>query len=77
MKEYLVELTYFKRNGTYYVTSHYISKKEILSDIWDEVEELKEQKKLPGLHENHSDFHVLVFVPKHLNNHPHLIMYKD
>jgi len=72
----IIELTYFKPNGKYYTEMDYECKEfhTNLFDYWNHILKLKLQGKLPGLVEGHSDFIILVEVPKHPHNHPHLIM---
>lgn len=70
----IVELTYFKDSGKYYSESKYITEKVSLWEIWAEVLELRTMRRLPGLIINHSDFIVLISVPNHIHNHPHLIV---
>lgn len=73
-KKYRVNLTYFTKTGKYYSDGHYFTETEQpLFKIFDEVKRLCELKVLPGLREGHSDFYVLVNVPKHPNCHPCLI----
>jgi hypothetical protein len=71
---YRVYLTYFRPNGKYECEGSYHSAKEELWEIFDEVEDLLRISRLPGLIEDHSDFIVLVEVPEHKHNHPHLVM---
>lgn len=70
----LVKLTYFKISGKYYSESSYITHNEHLFQIWNEVEQKLSIARLPGLMVGHSPFHVLVDVPKHPHQHPHLIL---
>ena len=72
----IIKLTYFKQSGKYYTAEDmYILEKDTpLYEIWAKVEQLKIDKKLPGLMEGHSDFIVLVDAPEHPHNHPHLIL---
>lgn len=74
---YKVELTYFKRtSGKYYSDGSYISNKEHLIEIWEEVEKMLACKRLPGLINGASEYHVLVNVPEHPHDHPKLILNK-
>lgn len=70
---YNVNLTYFKPNGKFYSNGDYISEKEHLFEIFEEVAQIQKEKKLPGLYEGHSDFAVYIRVPDHPHNHPHLL----
>lgn len=70
----IVKLTYFKPSGKYYSNGEYETTKEHMFDIFDEVNDLLTNKKLPGLVEGHSLFNVLIDVPRHPNNHPHLVL---
>lgn len=69
-----VELTYFKTNGKYYSSGDYKTKKQHLWEIWEEVREMQKEKKLPGLVDGHSEFHITIDVPEHPHNHPHLVL---
>ena len=70
----LVKLTYFKTSGKYYSECTYISNKDSLFGIWDEVKRRKEAGCLWGLVSGHSSYHILVDVPNHPHEHPHLIL---
>jgi len=70
----LVKLTYFKPSGKYYSEVSYVSKKDSLGDIWDEVKQRRTAKLLWGLVSGHSEFHVLIDVPNHPHRHPRLIL---
>jgi len=73
--EITVELTYFKPNGKYY------SQDELkisglgkpLHEIWSMLEGKVLARELPGLKKGHSDYLVLVDVPRHPHNCPHLL----
>lgn len=58
-----VELTYFRLTGKYYTTAEAEVEHKPLYDIWDEI-----RRDYP------SGMIVLVEVPEHEHNHPHLIM---
>lgn len=75
VKQIQVKLTYFKPNGKFYTQGDFWMKGEgvRLDEIFDLVEQKAIAYKLPGLKEGHSDFVVLVDVPHHPHNHPHLI----
>lgn len=81
-----VQLTYFKPNGKYYARGEYETQVRSLALTWPvgvmapplyeiskEVAQLKGRRRLPGLNPGHSDFHVLIDVPDHPHNHPHMI----
>lgn len=81
-----VVLRYFKPSGKWYADGEYeTSVPEVdlvhpagqrgpaLYQIWQEVEQLKNAKRLPGLREGHSDFTVLIDVPDHPHRHPCII----
>lgn len=70
----IVKLTYFKLSGKYYSEGHYVTHKEHLFEIWDEVRGMQRTKNLPGLMHGHSEFVVLVNVPEHRHRHPYLIL---
>lgn len=69
-----VNLEYFKKTGRYYSECSYVTTKEHLYEIFEEVRNLKEAKMLPGLVKGHSEFIVHIDVPEHPNNHPKLIV---
>jgi hypothetical protein len=71
-----VELTYFKQSGKSYTSDSYISEKSSLLDIWEEVREMIRNKNLPGLIEGADEFIVLINVPYHTHNYPHLFNIK-
>ena len=71
---YEVKLTYFRERGKYYSDGSYTSEKEHLFEIFEEVENMAKDKKLPDLLEGCSEFHVLIDVPTHKYNHPHLVV---
>lgn len=54
------KLTYFKPSGKWYATTHYKVNQTVWHNIIEEIKKLKEQRKLPGLMEGHSDFYVLI-----------------
>ena len=73
-KLYTVKLSYFKTRGKWYSDGEYQSKHTELFDIWDEVRGMRDKRHLPGLMEGCSEFIVLIDVPDHPHNHPHLII---
>lgn len=70
----IVKLIYFKSSGRYYSEGSYMTNKENLGEIWEEVRGMQRTKNLPGLMAGHSEFHVSVDVPDHPHRHPHLIL---
>jgi len=70
---YTVNLTYFKNSGKYYSEGSYESRFEQLWEIFMEVSNMLDMSKLPGLAPGHSYFIVLIDVPNHPHNHPHLV----
>jgi len=78
MKGLKVKLTYFKTNGKYYTKEEYTTSKCDLYEIWEEVEAFQKQGILPGLFGGVSEFIILVDagidIPKHVYEHPRLIM---
>lgn len=69
-----VKLTYFKPCGKYYSEGEFtVDAAQPLFKIWDFIDELIKQKKLPGLVRGHSSFIVLVNVPGHMHEHPILL----
>lgn len=73
---YQVNLTYFRESGKFYSEGSYESEKEQLYEIFDEVKDLSKRRTLPDLLEGHSEYYVLIDVPTHKHNHPHLIVVK-
>jgi hypothetical protein len=74
---YDVHLTYFRKNGKYYTDGKYVSYKQHLFEIWEEIGNLKDTGKLPGLSEGTKEFHILIEVPNHPHAHPTLFIVKD
>ncbi len=68
-----VKLTYFKNSGKYYSCGEYNTECKNMFEIFDEVREKAIYRRLPGLMENHSPFHVLIDVPEHPENYPGLV----
>lgn len=68
-----VELTYFKERGKYYSGGEYETECEHMFQIFCEVRVMVEQRKLPELVDGAHGYHVLINVPDHPHNHPHLI----
>jgi hypothetical protein len=69
-----VKLTYFKDSGKYYSCGEYTSKEWDLHQVFKEVGNLSRYRKLPDLISGHSDFLVLISVPEHPHDHPHMIV---
>lgn len=74
LKKWEVKLNYFKSTGKFYSCGSYKSNYELLYQIWDEVESMKRQGVLPGLHPGHHHMIISIDVPEHPHNHPHLIL---
>lgn len=70
-----VLLTYFKPGGKYYSDGSYETDKEHLHDIFEEVRLMHSASALPDLSTGGKGgwYHVLVSVPEHEYNHPHLV----
>lgn len=75
--EYYVKLTYFKANGKFYSTGSYISTREQLFQIWEEVQLMQNEAKLPGLIEGARMPIIWVKVPMHPHRHPHLVIDRE
>lgn len=69
---YTVQLTYFREGGKFYSTGEYVSHKEHIYHIWDEI---KAMETLPDLIGSWNG-PILVSVPGHPHDHPRLIMPK-
>ncbi|HEX9987061.1 MAG TPA: hypothetical protein VGE45_01080 [Chloroflexia bacterium] len=68
-----VELIYFKSSGKYYSEGQYETNREHMFQIFDEVKEMRDQGKLPGLRDGSRGYHILVTVPEHPQEYPGLI----
>ena len=70
-----VNLIYFKPSGKYGYEGEYETNHKPLYEVFEEVRQMQLDGKLPGLIEGpwHTSFHVLIDVPEHEHNHPHLI----
>jgi hypothetical protein len=69
------ELIYFKESGKYYSHAEMeIQGDKSLYEIWEIVRNLLRERRLPGLCNDHSNYLVLVNVPGHPQEHPHLIV---
>lgn len=71
---FYVKLTYFRAHGKYYSSGSYVSKKEHLFEIWEEVAEMQRQRELPGLVVGATFPIIWVKVPMHPHRHPHLVV---
>lgn len=71
---YYVKLIYFKGNGKFYSSGSYVSEKEHLFEIWDEVAQMQREGHLPGLVSGAGMPVVSVKVPQHPHKHPHLVV---
>ena len=73
-----IKLTYFRLFGKFYTNEEYdfaaADHTWLLNDIWAHIEQLRDEKRLPGLKEGHSDYIIAVSVPDHPNDHPVLIL---
>jgi hypothetical protein len=67
-----VNLTYFKSTGKYYSEGTFTTSKEELSEIFTQVKQFLDDGMLPGLCEGAREFFVLISVPGHPHDHPHL-----
>jgi len=72
-----VDLTYFKPSGKYYSNGEYDTVKTGLWEIFAEVEQMRNEGRLPDLVEGAKEFAVLVDVPEHPHRHPALIPYLE
>lgn len=69
--EYRVKLTYFKASGKYYSQGEYVTQRQHLFEVWEEVREMQAH---PGLIGRWGDGPIAVDVPGHPQEHPHLVM---
>jgi hypothetical protein len=70
-----VKLSYFKKNGKWFSDASYDTSEKLLFKIWKEVRFKREIGDLPDLVKGGgSEFLILVIVPEHKHNHPHLIV---
>jgi len=70
-----VKLTYFKQSGKYYSEDDsYVTEKDALYEIWDEIRDMMAKGKRPGLVDGYNDFYVWISVPGHPHDHPHLLI---
>lgn len=68
-----VILTYFNLRGKYYAEGEYETDAVHLFQIFEQVDWLRRERRLPGLKVDHSPVIVLVDVPDHEHNHPTLL----
>lgn len=75
-EELTVKLVYFKRSGKFYDQSEFrVYASWSLYEIWNLVRKLREEGRLPGLVDGAGrEFMILVNVPGHRHEHPHLIV---
>jgi hypothetical protein len=72
-----VELSYFRtdRPGKWYSDASYDEQDGLpLYEIWDRVAVMQEAGTLPGLIKGYGEYIVLVNVPGHPHEHPHLLI---
>ncbi len=69
---YKVKLTYFKQSGKYYTNGDYLSSKKHLFEVFAEVQKFLDHRVLPGLCKHHGPFYVMMDVPSHNYNFPHM-----
>jgi len=74
---YDVHLTYFRKNGKYYTNGNYVSYKQHLFEIWEEIGNLRDTGKLPGITSDTKEFHILIEVPNYPNAHPTILIVKN
>lgn len=69
-----VKLSYFKLHGKWYSDGEYDTKCQHLHQIWEEVQSMNKYGGLPGLVKESKNWIILIDVPEHEHNHPHLIV---
>ena len=76
MESITVRLTYFKRNGKFYDEGKFLASMHTpLFGIWENVRDMQEQGRLPGLIDGAGkEFNILVNAPGHPHDHPHIVM---
>ena len=68
-----VNLTYFKPSGKYYSSGDFFVPLSIhLFEVFEMVRKMQFESKLPGI--NGNEWNVLIGVPDHPHNHPHLLL---
>ena len=79
MPTYTAKINYFKRSGKWYSEADHTSEQEHLWLIWKEIRDMIYDGQRPGLVDckpGENDFpFVLVNVPDHPHDHPHLIVF--
>jgi hypothetical protein len=70
-----VQLTYFKQTGKFRTEASFpVYATRSLSGIWDDVQGMRDRGQLPGLCEGAGrDYIILINVPGHESEHPHLL----
>ena len=76
MESITVRLTYFKRNGKFYDGGEFLASMHTpLFHIWENVRDMQEQGRLPGLIDGAGKgYNILVNAPGHPHDHPHIVM---
>ena len=76
MHSQLVKLTYFKANGKFYDSGElHVDASLQLFHIWDHVERLRSDGRLPGLVEGAGKGYIIsIDAPGHRHEHPRLLM---
>lgn len=69
-----VRLNYFTPTGKWYTDAQFLTTNKPLYEIWEEVDDKLRRRRLPGLVPNHSRYMVVIDVPEHEHNHPHLLI---
>ncbi len=69
----VVKLEYFREGGKWYGSGTYRTHQVNLFDIWAEVQDMLDNRKLPDLIEGHDAYCIAVDVAQHPHRHPHLI----
>lgn len=72
---YIVKLSYFKTGGKWHSEGEYESEQEAIFQIWEEVTEMLLAGIWPGLVDGKYDYHVLIEVPGHPHDVPHLVVH--
>lgn len=69
----LVKISYFRPSGKWYTEAEYVTDSELMHHIYDECATLWKANRLPGVVHS-SEYHVLINVPEHVYNVPHLLV---
>ncbi len=69
---YKIKLTYFKQTGKYYSEGSYLTEKEQMFEISDEIKKMKNENKLPEI--SGSEWIIYVDADNHPNGYPLLIL---